>query len=80
MGPPPPPEPSPSMSEVRPESRAGAEAACECPTIGRSIQHREAGRSEGPSGQPGRAAAPKEQARAGVAATLSRLITYTYSF
>lgn len=65
------PKPSPSTSKLRPGPWAGAEAACTCAPAGRSIQRREAGRSEGPRGQPGRAAAPKEQAGAGVAATLA---------
>lgn len=72
----------PSLAPARARSgptRAGAEAICACPAVGQSVQHSEAVRSTGQSGQPGRAA-PKEQARAGVAATLSHLITYTYSF
>lgn len=73
-------QPSPSTSKVRPETPTGTEAACTRVAAGLTIQRREAGRSEGLSGRPGWAAAPKEQARAGVAATLSHLITYTYSF
>lgn len=74
-----PPSPAPARARSGP-TRAGAEAICACLAVGPSVQHRETVRSKGPSGQPGRAAAPKEQARAGAAATLSHLITYTYSF
>lgn len=75
-----PPKPHPSTSKVRPKTGTGAGAACIRPAAGPSVQHSEAGRSEGLSGRPGWAAAPEEQARAGVAAALSCLITYTYSF
>lgn len=62
-----PPSPAPARARSGP-TRAGAEAICACLAVGPSVQHREAVRSKSPSGQPGRAAAPKEQARAGVAA------------
>lgn len=79
--PPPLPGPgSPAPAQARSGPRAGRSRGCTCSAAGPSVQHREAGRSEGPSGRPGWAAAPKEQARAGVAASLSCLITYTYSF
>lgn len=55
------PKPSPSTRTVRPETLAAAEAACEHGAGGWSIQHREAGRSEGLSGQPGWAAAPRSR-------------------
>lgn len=74
-----PPSPAPARARSGP-TRAGAEAICACLAVGPSVQHREAVRSKSPSDQPGRAAAPKEQARAGAAANLSCLITYTYSF
>lgn len=73
------PQAQPQHKQGQAQPRA-EEATLESLTVGRSVQHSEAGRSQGLSGRPGLAAAPKEQARAGVAATLSHLITYTYSF
>lgn len=79
---PPPPAPSPaqpSTSKVRPmtgqEQRPPAYVGCwsVCPAQG--------GRQErGPEWPARLGSSPEEQARAGVAATLSCLITYTYSF
>lgn len=70
-----PPEPSPSTSKVRPKptQSPGCLRASGGPAQG--------GRQErGPERWPGRAAAPKEQARAGVAVPLSRLITIHIHF
>lgn len=48
--------------------------------VGPSVQHREAGRSEGPSGRPGWAAAHPGAGEGRCGHHPSHLITYTYSF